>query len=500
MRVRAAFFVKLPIHFFNRCCMVRIVSMSLMLVYLFLGMKVVAAGPVKPLFRNGQWRAVLQRKDGHEIVFNFEVRDSAGRKILYIRNAGERLLVDDIRVQGDSVLIRLPFFESQLRAVLTPAGNLDGVWLKRGVDTYQSVAFQATYGQTARFPAEGTTTMSGRIKSGGTAGTTSGVGNVGTTGATGTAGTTGIAGNTGTTGKKGSNGKAGGVGNTGTTGKAGYPDVSGRWKAVFRAPDDKDTTLRVGEFEQKGARVTGTFLDAGGDLRYLEGVVTGDSLKLSCFDGGHAYLFTAGIRGDSLTGGQFFAGASGYEVWTADKDAGAKLPDEFSITRWRKDAGPLAFTFRDIDGQSVSLSDARFKGKVLLIQIMGSWCPNCMDETRFLSDFYKEYQPRGVEIIGLAYERSTDFERSQGSLRSFQERFGVKYPMLITGVAVGDPQRTEKTLPQLEQINNFPTTIFVNKKGDIELIHTGFSGPGTGAHYEEQKKEFYTTVDRLLGE
>src|SRR5258708_7677457 len=398
------------------------------------------AGPLfrnGQLFRNGHWGAVWERKDGNTIVFNFEVKYRDGKKILYIRNAGERLLVDDITIQGDSVLIRLPFFESQFRTVLTKEGNLEGVWLKRGVDSYQSVSFRATYRESFRFPA------------GPPAGT----------------------------------------------------NVEGRWKAVFRSRDGKDSTLRVGEFEQKGQRVTGTFLDAGGDLRYLEGVVTGDSLKLSCFDGGHAYLFTAGIKDDSqLSGGQFFAGATGYETWTADKDANAKLPDEFSITKWKKDAGPLDFTFRDIDGQPVSLGDARFKGKVLLIQIMGSWCPNCMDETRFLSGFYNEYKSKGVEIIGLAYERSTDFARSQGSLRSFQQRLHVQYPMLITGVSVGDPQRTEKTLPQLEQINNFPTTIFVNKKGAIEMIHTGFSGPGTGAHYEDQKREFYQTVDRLLGE
>lgn len=247
--------------------------------------------------------------------------------------------------------------------------------------------------------------------------------------------------------------------------------------------------------------MTGTFLDAGGDLRYLEGVVTGDSLKLSCFDGGHAYLFTARIDGDSqLSGGLFFAGATSYETWSADKDAGAKLPDEFSITKWKKDAGPLTFSFRDIDGKQVSLGDKRFKGKVVLVQIMGSWCPNCMDETRFLSGFYNEYHDKGVEIVGLAYERSTDFARSQNSLRSFQQRFQVKYPMLITGVSVGDPARTEKTLPQLEKIQNFPTTIFLNRKGEIEKIHTGFSGPGTGVHYEEQQKEFYETVNGLLGE
>jgi thiol-disulfide isomerase/thioredoxin len=386
-------------------------------------------------------------------VFNFEVKDSVGKKILYIRNAEERLLVDDISFRGDSVLIRLPFFESQFRAVLTREGNLEGVWLKRGVDSYQSVPFRAVYGEGYRFA-------------------------VGAEGA-------------------GGSGVATAAGSVARGGK----DVSGRWKAVFRGPDGKDTTLRIGEFEQKGPRVTGTFLDAGGDLRYLEGVVVGDSLKLSCFDGGHAYLFTARIEGDSrLTGGLFFAGATNYETWAADKDAGAKLPDEFSITKWKKDAGPLTFSFRDIDGKQVSLGDKRFKGKVVLVQIMGSWCPNCMDETRFLSGFYNEYHDKGVEIIGLAYERSTDFARSQNSLRSFQRRFQVKYPMLITGVSVGDPARTEKTLPQLEKIRNFPTTIFLNRKGEIEKIHTGFSGPGTGVHYEEEKKEFYETVDGLLRE
>jgi thiol-disulfide isomerase/thioredoxin len=440
--------------------MLRILSVAVFLVYLFTVVPMAAAFRPDPMLRNGPWRAVLERKDGGEIVFNFDLKDSAGKKVLYIRNADERLLVDDITLQGDSVLIRLPFFESQFRAVLTKDGNLEGVWLKRGADNYQSVPFRAVYGEAFRFATGG---FAGAGKAAGT-------------------------------------GKATGAGAAGT-GKAAGRDVSGRWRAVFRTTDGKDTTLRIGEFEQKGQRVTGTFLDAGGDLRYLEGVAASDSLKLSCFDGGHAYLFTARIEGDSrLSGGRFFAGATGYETWAADKDANAKLPDEFTITKWKKEVGPLRFTFRDIDGKTVSLGDERFRGKVVLVQIMGSWCPNCMDETRFLSGFYNEYKSKGVEIVGLAYERSTDFVRSQNSLRSFQQRFQVKYPMLITGVSVGDPERTEKTLPQLERIQNFPTTIFVNRKGEIEKIHTGFSGPGTGVHYAEQQKEFYKTVDGLLAE
>ena len=389
-----------------------------------------------PTFRSGEWRAILERKDGIDIVFNFEVRDSAGKQIIYIRNAGERLLVDDITRQGDSIIIRLPFYESQLHARVTPEGNLEGVWLRHLVADWQSVPFRAFYGENYRFAVEKTSTP---------------------------------------------------------------VDISGRWAAMFRTLDGKDSTFRVGEFRQRGAHVTGTFLDAGGDLRYLEGVITGDSLKLSCFDGTHAYFFTARISSDgrTLTDGQHYLGATAHETWTATKDANAHLQDQFAMTKWNKDL-PFAFTFKDLDGKDISLSDARFRGKVVLVQIMGSWCPNCMDETRFLSAFYDEYRNKGIEIVALAYERSTDFGRSQASLRNVQQRFQVNYPMLITGVTVGDPERAQKTLPQLESIVNFPTTIFVGKTGHIEKIHTGFSGPGTGEHYEDQKTEFYTIVNDLL--
>lgn len=396
------------------------------------GFTAVHAGGVT--FRNGNWRAYLERKDGNNIVFNFEVKDSAGHQVIYLKNAGERILVDDVTREGDSILIRLPFYESQLRARVTSDGNLEGVWLRHLAADWQAVPFKAFYGEGYRFAVHGDAVLH---------------------------------------------------------------NVSGRWAALFTSPDGKDSTFRVGEFRQQGSHVTGTFLDAGGDLRYLEGVVSGDTLKLSCFDGTHAYFFTAFIDGNKLSAGQQYSGPMGHAVWTAEKNDKAKLEDQFAMTKWNAGV-PFTFAFRDIDGKKVSLSDPRFKGKVVLVQIMGSWCPNCMDETRFLSGFYNEYRNKGVEIVALAYERSTDFARSQASLRTFQQRFDVKYPMLITGVAVGDPQRSQKTLPQLESIVNFPTTIFVGKSGKIEKIHTGFSGPGTGEHYIEQKQEFYTIVNDLL--
>src|SRR6185437_4740426 len=330
----------------------------------------------------------------------------AGRQVIYMKNAGERILVDDVVSEGDSIIIRMPFYESQLRARVTPDGNLEGVWLRHLAANWQAVPFKAFYGEGYRFA---------------------------------------------------------------VARDAATHNVSGRWAAVFTSPDGQDTTLRVGEFKQLGSRVAGTFLDAGGDLRYLEGVVSGDTLKLSCFDGTHAYFFTALVtdNGHTLTDGQHYSGLAGHETWTATKDANAHLEDQFAITKWNKDM-PFGFTFKDLDGKDVSLSDPRFKGKVVLVQIMGSWCPNCMDETRFLSAFYDEYHKKGVEVIGLAYERSTDFARSQASLRNVKQRFQVKYPLLITGVTVGDPDRTAKTLPQLELIADFPTTIFVGKTGKIE--------------------------------
>ncbi len=376
--------------------------------------------------QNGTWRAILNRKDGNQIVFNFEVKDSIGKKILYIRNASERLLVDDISFNKDSVIIVLPFFESQFHAAFINDREIKGTWYKRLADGYQTIPFAAFFGEPFRFK---------------------------------------------------------------TISNARPINVSGRWAVNFLKAS-KIEELSIGEFVQQGNKVTGTFLNETGDYRFLEGVMDGDSLRLSTFDGGHAFLFTAKVSGDSIVGGQYFSGPTSKLGWVAKKNPDAKLPDEFSLTKLKPGESKLDFSFKDIDGKNVSINDARFKNKVVLIQIMGSWCPNCMDETPFLSGLYDKYKNKGVEIIGLAYERSTDFERSQKSLRSFQKRFDVKYTLLITDVSVNDSLRSEKTLPQLEKIEGFPTTIFINKKGEVEKIHTGFNGLAPANIMKNRKRNF----------
>jgi thiol-disulfide isomerase/thioredoxin len=274
-------------------------------------------------------------------------------------------------------------------------------------------------------------------------------------------------------------------------------DISGRWAVAFTTGDEISRPA-VGEWQQKGNTLRGTFLTPTGDYRYLSGVVNGDSMKLSTFDGVHAFVFTAKINNDQkISGGTFYSGPTHKEPWEAVKNANAVLPDVASMY-FKDGEEKLNFRFRDLNKNWVSINDPKFKNKVVVIQIMGSWCPNCMDETAFLSDYYDKNKQRGIEIIGLAYEYSTDFERSKQSIEKFKKRFNIKYTLLNTGVTVSDSLRTEKTLPQFTKIKSFPSTIFLDKNGRVAKTKAGFEGPGTGEHYDLMKKEFEETVRGLL--
>lgn len=274
-------------------------------------------------------------------------------------------------------------------------------------------------------------------------------------------------------------------------------NISGRWSVPFGEGAKKDIT--VGEFKQVGSKLTGTFLSTTGDYRYLEGVVTGNELYLSCFDGGHNYLFTAKINGNKITDGRFYAGLTDIDHWTGVKNENAKLPNAYSLTALKPGYKKIAFSFRDINGHKVSLTDNRFKNKVVIVQVLGSWCPNCMDETAYLINYYKKYHPRGVEIVGLAYERTTDFAKSQKTVQQLKNRFKIPYPLLITGYTPSVEDRN-KSLPMLVKVLGFPTTIIVDKKGDVRKIHTGFSGPGTGKYYTDFISEFEKLTNELVAE
>lgn len=273
------------------------------------------------------------------------------------------------------------------------------------------------------------------------------------------------------------------------------PNFGGKYQVTFRT--DKDSYPSVGIFEQKGNRVTGSFLTTTGDYRYLDGNVVDGKLKLSAFDGNHAFLFMAGFEGDSLKG-VFYSGKSGHETFSAIKNENATMPDAESLTFLKPGFEKLEFSFPDLNGNKVSLNDERFRNKVVILQIFGTWCPNCMDETKFLSPWYNANKDRGVEILGLAYERKDDFQYAKDRVEKMKQKLDVPYDFVIAGV--NDKDKASLTLPALNKILAFPTTIFIGKDGRVKHIHTGFEGPGTGIYYERFQERFNQIVNELLAE
>lgn len=276
-------------------------------------------------------------------------------------------------------------------------------------------------------------------------------------------------------------------------------DISfeGKWEVQFYDPDDDRYTESLGVFEQDGSQLTGTFLTPTGDYRFLQGDVINSSLNLSTFDGEHLYLFKA-MMSDSILTGEYFSGLGGYKTWTAKKNPDAQPPDAMDVTYLKEEYETLSFTFPDMNGNDVSLSDEKFQNKVVVVQIFGTWCPNCMDETKFLSDWYDENRDRGVEVIGLAYENKDDFDYAKQRIDKMVAKLNVKYDFLFAGSR--NNEKASATLPMLNKVTAFPTTIFIDKSGKVRKIHTGFAGPGTGKYYTELIEEFNNTIDELVEE
>ena len=382
--------------------------------------------------QQGNWVASLARPDGNNIVFTFNWKTENSRPVWYIKNAAEKIRVDNITEAGDSFIVQMPVFESQFRFTVNN-NTLSGVWIKRGAANTQVLPFSAIPGSNRFAPAA-----------------------------------------------------------------AAQKNISGRWAVAFQ---ENNAEISVAEFVQKGNILTGTFLNSTGDYRYLEGIVTKDTLLLSGFDGSHSFLFKAVIKNNTtINAGIFYSGANGKEEWTAIKNSKAKVPEASVAMYVKPGEESLDFSFKDLEGKQVALKSDRFKNKVVVIQLMGSWCPNCMDETAFLSNYYNNNKQRGVEVIALAYEYTTDWERSVKSLKKFKQRFNVQYIILNTEVTVIDSLRTQKTLPQVTDIKFFPSSIIIDKKGKIRKLDTGFNGPATGLHYVAYKKEFNSVVDNLLKE
>ncbi len=276
-------------------------------------------------------------------------------------------------------------------------------------------------------------------------------------------------------------------------------DVSGNWEAVFSPDSEEDKYIAKGIFKQTGNKVTGTFETTTGDYRFLEGVVSGNELKLSTFDGAHAFMFTASVTDSTMTG-TFYSGNHWQEPFTAKRNPNYELPDANSLTYLKEGYDKVAFSFPDADGNLISLEDERFKDKVVLVQIMGTWCPNCLDESKYFSKYYKQHRDEGLEIVALAFEYVKTEEQAFKNIQRLQERIGITYPIVLAQAGTSNKVKAQEKLPMLNQVLSYPTTIFIDKRGQVRKIHTGFNGPATGEKYTQFTTEFEAFVGELLAE
>jgi peroxiredoxin len=398
-----------------------------------------AAGAGNNDVKMGTYRVVLQTPGG-ELPFGLELAQRDTALVGYLINGQERLLLSEVKITGSHLEIRMPGYENVLKADAVGDQLQGEVFLVKPNGKNQHVPLRATLGTNYRFFE-----------------------------------------------KAASNGTA-----------ARDPaDVSGRWAVNF-IDDSGVPEVAVGEFSQSHDVVSGTILTTTGDHRYLAGQVKGDELYLSTFDGAHVFLYKAKIVADGSLDGDWWSGLAYHEKWTGKRDAAARLPDAYGVTAMRDGVRQFDFAFPDLSGKTVSSKDPRFRGKVLIVALAGSWCPNCHDEAAFLAPLYKDYRDKGLEIVSLQFEHFGDFERAAQATQRFREHYGIEYTTLIAGVS--DKDEAAKKLPMLKSFVAFPTTVFIDRKGNVRKIHTGYTGPATGDHYVQFVNEVKTTLDQLLAE
>ena len=276
-------------------------------------------------------------------------------------------------------------------------------------------------------------------------------------------------------------------------------DITGTWETVFSKGVEGDEYSAKGIFKQDGTKVTGTFTTTTGDYRYLEGVIDGDQLKLSTFDGAHAFLFTAKVT-DSALEGKFYSGNHWKEPFVAKRNATYQLPSANDLTFLKEGYDSLEFSFPDENGNIVSLNDDRFKNKVVIVQIMGTWCPNCLDESKYYTKFYDAQKDQDIEIVALAFEYAKTEAKAFSGIARLRNRLNINYPILLAQYGTDNKVKAQEKLPMLNHVLSYPTSIFIDKTGKVRKIHTGFNGPATGKKYIEFKSEFEAFTSMLLSE
>ena len=276
-------------------------------------------------------------------------------------------------------------------------------------------------------------------------------------------------------------------------------DITGDWlMKVGEGENQKDWQLSV---NQKNGELIGTILTPAGDWGTMTGFLGYGKIAMGRFDVINARALRAGLSDDGKLKGIVDLGqGDAPRTFTAERVNIPKDGIAFAAgnVRMQNPTEPLRFSGIDLDGKTIDYQNPRFKNKVVVIEITGTWCPNCYDEAPLLKDLYSRYQAQGLEIIGLSFEYTGEPKRDLEQVKIFAKKHEIPYLMLLGGSTENDD--IKKKLPQLENFGAFPTTIFIGRDGLVKKLHAGFEGPATGARFTKTKADFEETVKELLKE
>ena len=273
--------------------------------------------------------------------------------------------------------------------------------------------------------------------------------------------------------------------------KVGTGEAQRLWRASFQTGNGKTAN----------GQASGTIIPVSGDWGQLSGTFGKDNvLTLNRFDGINARIFKVTLQPDGTLSGYLDLGLEPKRNVVAErindknKALVATLPDPRTYTRMSNASEPFHFKFPDLDGKFVAWDDARFKKKVVVVSITGSWCPNCHEETPFLQEMYTRYKDQGLEVVALAFEYTGEIARDLEQVKIFAKRHGVTYPMLLAG----STDDAKEKLPQLVNFGAYPTALFIGRDGLVKRIHAGFEGRATGERFTNLKAETEAVIKDLL--
>jgi peroxiredoxin len=397
---------------------------------------VVASSPAQPFPKEGIWRGEFTLGE-QPVPFNFELKGTAPENATFTLLNGTRR--DDFPVKREadgSLFIKMNTYDAAVVAKVDEAGRISGHYKSLVPrNGFTDIPFTAEHGKAWRFVEPGKEI-------------------------------------------------------------APVANLSGKWS--FRVLSKDKTLNNVALLKQEGNKLTGVTLAITGDSRELEGVVQGDTFYLSHFSGPSPRIYQGKINTDGSIAGTISRGIYDNIKFEGSKEPNAELPDLYSLTYLKDGQKTIDFTFPDLNGKPVSLKDDKYKGKVVIVEIIGTWCPNCTDQTQFLAPWFAQNKHRGVEAIAVGFEQKDELSYAAYTLGKLKAKYDIQYDLVFGGIA--DKKVATERLKGINYLAAFPTTFVIDRKGEVREIYTGYTGTVTGSYYENYVSKFNQLLDRLIAE